>query len=278
MELGIEPEEIKILSNPDEIQYLYKDLLQSATSEISLIVSTPNALLRQGEIGIIELIKNAATDRNVKVNLIIPKYEESSRNQQSLITSSEMSEVNELPIITGNIHVRRLLPSINKTSKIKSTILLVDREFSLLIDLNDDLSENFTDAIGFASYSNSKSRIQSYNFIFDTIWRQADVYEQLKTKTLELEKLNTLQNEFINVAAHELRTPTQAILGYSDMLEQSSERNQNYEKVIARNAQRLGILASDILDVARIESQTLKLKNHLLWETQNYYKSYKGRQ
>ena len=78
-------------------------------------------------------------------------------------------------------------------------------------------------------------------------------------KTIELEKLNTVQNEFINIAAHELRTPTQVILGYSDMLEQSPERNQMYEKTIARNAHRLGLLASDILDVARIESQTLKL-------------------
>lgn len=259
MELGIEPEEIKILSNPDEIQDIYKDLLQSAKAEISLIVSTPNALVRQSEIGVIDLIKRAAIDRNVKVNLIIPKYEESSENQPSLITRSEMSEVNELRIITGNIQVRRLLPAINKTSKIKSTILLVDREFSLLIDLKDDLRENFIDAIGFASYSNSKSRIKSYNFIFDTIWRQADVYEQLETKTLELEKLNTLQNEFINVAAHELRTPTQAILGYSEMLEQSLERKQSYEKAIARNAQRLNMIANDILDVARIESQTLKL-------------------
>jgi two-component system sensor histidine kinase VicK len=259
MELGIEPEEIKILSSPDEIHDIYKDLLRTAMSEISLIVSTPNALLRQSEIGVIDLIKRAATDRNVKVNLIIPKYEESSQNHPSLITRSEMSEVNKLPMITDNIHVRRLLPSIGKSSKIKSTILLVDREFSLLIDLNDDPSTNFSDTIGFASYSNSKSRIQSYNFIFDTIWRQADVYEELEAKTLELERLNTLQNEFINVAAHELRTPTQAILGYSEMLEHSTERNQGYEKAIARNVQRLNILANDILNVARIESQTLKL-------------------
>lgn len=259
MEQGIEPEEIKILSNPDDIQHIYKDLLQSATSEISLIVSTPNALFRQQEIGIIELIKKAAIERNVKVNLVIPKYEKSSQNQPTLITRADMSEVNELPMVSNNIRVRRLLPSINKTSKIKSTILLADKESSLLIDLKDDLSQNFTDAIGFASYSNSKSRTQSYNFIFDTIWRQADVYEELEMKTIELEKLNTMQNEFINIAAHELRTPTQAILGYSDMLEQSPERNQMYEKTIARNAQRLGLLASDILDVARIESQTLKL-------------------
>ncbi len=76
---------------------------------------------------------------------------------------------------------------------------------------------------------------------------------------MELEKLTQMQNEFVNVAAHELRTPTQAILGYAEMLEKSSERNKSYEKAISRNAQRLFTLTSDILDVARIETQTLKL-------------------
>lgn len=65
-----------------------------------------------------------------------------------------------------------------------------------------------------------------------------------------------LQKEFINVAAHELRTPTQAILGYADMLEQSPSRNRQYELAISRNASRLYTLSDDILDVARIESQT----------------------
>jgi two-component system, OmpR family, sensor histidine kinase VicK len=66
MEQGIEPEEIKILSNPDDIQHLYKDLLQSAMSEISLIVSTPNALFRQQEIGIVELIKKGSNREKCK--------------------------------------------------------------------------------------------------------------------------------------------------------------------------------------------------------------------
>jgi two-component system, OmpR family, sensor histidine kinase VicK len=260
IEEGIEPEEIKILSNPVEIQKLYKNLLRTAMSEIGLIISTPNALLRQQEIGIIKLIKQASAERNVKVNLVIPKIDKSTQNQNESNTMRRgLLEVNDLPIEFRNIRVRRHLPSINQTSKIKSTILLADRQYSLLIDLKDDLKRRFNDAIGFASYSNSKSRTQSYNFIFDTIWRQADVYEQLENKTIELERLTTIQNEFINVAAHELRTPTQAILGYADMLAQSTERNRTYEVAIARNASRLYSLSSDILDLARIESQTFKL-------------------
>jgi two-component system, OmpR family, sensor histidine kinase VicK len=68
-----------------------------------------------------------------------------------------------------------------------------------------------------------------------------------------------MQNEFVNVAAHELRTPAQAIMGYSEMLEKSLERNRSYEKAIDRNAQKLFNLTSNLLDVARIETRTLKL-------------------
>lgn len=258
MEEEIEQEEIRVLTDPFEITKLYNDLLQSAMSEISLIVSTANALLRQHNIGIMGQMKIAAEQRNVQVNLAVPNFE---KQKVAKSISESLQELEELPAMSRNIHVRNYQQSINQTSKINSTILLVDRQFSLVIDSKDDLKENFMDAIGFATYSSSSSRTQSYNFIFDTIWMQAELYNQLEMRTIELEKLNTMQNEFINMAAHELRTPTQAILGYSEMLAQSESkiRIKDYENAIARNAQRLHFLASDILDVARIESQMFRL-------------------
>jgi signal transduction histidine kinase len=70
-----------------------------------------------------------------------------------------------------------------------------------------------------------------------------------------------LQREFINIAAHELRTPTQAILGYAE-LTQMPDSNLNKDEALSKimkNAKRLQSLTEDILDVTRIESQTLKL-------------------
>ncbi len=264
MEEGIESGEIKILENPEEIQQLYLNLIQSASSEISLIVATPNALLRQHKIGLTDLVKEAAIEKNVQVNLAIPRVETQKQDHFSKKISQEivvnnLQDIEQLAETSQNITVRKYLSSVYETSKIKSTLLLVDRNSSLVIDLKDDLRSSFTDAIGSATYSISKSRTQSYGFIFDTIWAQAELYRQLEFRTMELEKLTQMQNEFVNVAAHELRTPTQAILGYAEMLEKSSERNKSYEKAISRNAQRLFTLTSDILDVARIETQTLKL-------------------
>jgi signal transduction histidine kinase len=95
----------------------------------------------------------------------------------------------------------------------------------------------------------------------------------VKSKTAELEQANLslrgaieqlkdhdkMQREFINVAAHELRTPTQAIIGYSDLFYLRPDNREESIKAIARNAERLESLTRDILDVTRIEGHKLDL-------------------
>ncbi|MGI8834265.1 MAG: sensor histidine kinase [Nitrososphaeraceae archaeon] len=68
-----------------------------------------------------------------------------------------------------------------------------------------------------------------------------------------------MQREFINIASHEMKTPTQAILGTSGLLKYYPERKDELIGIIQRNAKRLQTLISNILDVTRIESQTLIL-------------------
>jgi signal transduction histidine kinase len=95
----------------------------------------------------------------------------------------------------------------------------------------------------------------------------------VKSKTAELEEVNKslqdaveqlkdhdrMQREFINVAAHELRTPIQAIIGYSDLFHLRPESREEAIKAISRNAERLERLTRDILDVTRIEGHRLDL-------------------
>ena len=92
---------------------------------------------------------------------------------------------------------------------------------------------------------------------------------QVKRRTKELEESNRqlkqqgeMQKEFINTAAHELRTPIQPILGLSEHLSQEATDPQQRKllNAITRNAKRLQRLAEDILDVSRIESQNLWLR------------------
>jgi signal transduction histidine kinase len=68
------------------------------------------------------------------------------------------------------------------------------------------------------------------------------------------------------MAAHELRTPIQPILGLADILgskKGSIEQYQEYISIISRNARRLKLLTEDILDVARIDGKSLELRNNV---------------
>jgi signal transduction histidine kinase len=83
--------------------------------------------------------------------------------------------------------------------------------------------------------------------------------KQLASANEQLTMHDKMQKEFINIAAHELRTPTQAITGFSELLEMEPERSESFAGPIIRNAKRLQRLTNDILDVTRIESQSLSL-------------------
>jgi signal transduction histidine kinase len=79
----------------------------------------------------------------------------------------------------------------------------------------------------------------------------------------ELKVHDKLQREFINVASHEIKTPIQAILTFSQLLQRYPERQTEFTPAISRNSLRLQRLSNDILDVAKIESRSLKLKKEI---------------
>jgi signal transduction histidine kinase len=95
----------------------------------------------------------------------------------------------------------------------------------------------------------------------------------INSRTVELKKANNylisineqlkvhdkMQNEFINIASHEMKTPTQSILLHSNLLFAQPEIREESIEAIRRSATRLQRLTNDILDVTRIESHTLKL-------------------
>ena len=92
--------------------------------------------------------------------------------------------------------------------------------------------------------------------------RTADLKTANDSLALANEQLKVhdkMQQEFINVASHEMKTPTQAILGYSKLIRRHPEKREVMMEAIARNASRLQRLTNDILDVTRIETQSLKL-------------------
>jgi signal transduction histidine kinase len=110
---------------------------------------------------------------------------------------------------------------------------------------------------------------ESFNSMVDSIRnhvrRQNDLTKKLKESYDQIQVTQKMQEEFIDVAAHELRTPIQPILGLSDLLQkkiQDEEQSQLLD-IVVRNAKRLERLTEDILDVSRIESHLMQLRKEV---------------
>ena len=274
IEQGLEPDIIEVIQNPAKTAKLYLDLIKNAAREILLIFPTTNAITRQNSVGALQLLKQAAEQNKVNVRLLMPSIGDSDNNRMSFSNPDYTSKNS----VTDYSNIKRLLLSnalgnnidirhIKKASETKATILIVDRRYSLVIELRDDNESSFEQAIGFSTYSTSRPGVLSYISIFESLWVQTQLYEQLTDSNEHLALANEqlkihdrMQREFINIASHEMKTPTQAILGMSGLLKYYPERRDELIEIIQRNAKRLQALTSDILDVTRIESQTLKLE------------------
>jgi two-component system, OmpR family, sensor histidine kinase VicK len=264
IEEGIEPEVIETIRNPFEIQKIAFELVKSARDEILLVFSTANAFHRQERTGMIKLLKEAAAGRRVQIRILTPIDDLIKGTVQKLIR--EQQQQNQ-----PRIDIR----FIGRFSQTKIRILVVDKTSSLVVELKDDTKESSYEAMGLATYSNSKSTVLSYVSIFETLWMQTELYEQLVESNNGLAKAyeqleaaneqlkvhEKMQKEFINVASHELRTPIQPILGLSEVLYAKIKDTGQRQLLdtITRNAKRLQRLTDDILDVTKIESQSLKL-------------------
>ena len=90
-----------------------------------------------------------------------------------------------------------------------------------------------------------------------------------------------MQKEFINTAAHEFRTPIQPILGLTQLIRSKTNDKEHIEllDIVIKNTKKLKKLAEDILDVSRIESNSLNLNKeifeiyYIIFDIINNYKN-----
>ncbi len=251
-----------VIEDPRAVKSTYLDLINSAKDEILLILSSPAALAREEKIGVIESLMGASVDRDVKVKILLPLLKE---DEKKLIGTLE-------EIKTLGIEVRTPVRQKDQISRI--TILIIDKKKSLIFEVKDEFSQSFIDATKSGVFSTSEPRVLSYVFIFNSLWDQSELYDQLQETNVKLEAAyeqlqdhERMQKDFINMAAHELRTPTQSLLGLAELMEEQVEETKEHKievtkaeiEMLIRGAKRLHRLSSDIIDVIRIESQSLSL-------------------
>jgi two-component system sensor histidine kinase VicK len=247
IEEGVELEKTHVIQDPRIIQKLFVDMVKSVQHEVLLILPTVNAFLREHRMGIIQLLMQAARDRSVNVRILTPTNDVVDNVLNNMALSYQEDGVKK-----NDFDLRSINMSSEETAVSTVTIVVVDKKESLVFEKTDDKKENFVEAVGFATYSNSKPTVMSYVSIFKNLWRQVELYEQLKTH-------DKMHKEFINIASHEMKTPTQAIIGYADLIQKHPEKREEMMQAISRNAVRLQRLTNDILDVTRIDSNTLNL-------------------
>jgi hypothetical protein len=128
--------------------------------------------------GVMPLAIQAARERNVKVRILMPANN---------VLEQKVQQLKEY-CTSDTIDVRY----IEQMSETKATILVVDRKDSMVMELKDDSKSTFAEAIGLSTHSNSKARVLSYVAIFENLWKQAELYEKLKT--------HDKMQEFIHIA------------------------------------------------------------------------------
>lgn len=252
---GIEIADIEIIQNPKAAITKVWKLVKSAKQENLVLFSSIKAFQRQIQMGLLELLKEVALSNKIKIRILLPKTLEGSSNN---IVNQALKELE-------NTHPHQIdLRLVEESIPIRISISIIDRKECMIIETKDDSKDDSFHAAGSSVYSNSKAIALSYASIFETLWIQTETYEKLKA-------YSKMQREFINNAAHELRTPIQPILGITEILRFGGEHDKISGKqklnesldIILRNARRLSELADNVLSVSLIESQSLKLEKEL---------------
>lgn len=257
IEEGVDSEGIEIIQNPVEIQNLGYNLVKSANDEILVIFASSSSLQPDEDktkvAGLIQLLKEAITQRGVKVRIVAPKDDFIEESLKGLLPVVEEMKGQKLDQKEELVTIRFVEPQLQT----KVSVLVVDRKFSLAVEQKEETRHGSVyGVVGLATYSNSKATVLSYASIFETLWKQTEMYEQLKTH-------DRMQKEFINIAAHELRNPIQPLVLSSESLK-GSMPDEERVSIVIRNAKKLQTLANEILDITKIESKTLKLNKEIV--------------
>ena len=233
IEEGLAPEFFEVINDHDKAAQTLVELAKSVKKEALLFLPNDKSLVRVERLGLIGYVVKASQS-GATVKIICQLSEVNAE-----IVRSISEEAPEIQVLNGN--------------NSPFGMYVADGEKFIIAELRNPDAEVLTESIGFMVYSNRKTSVDSFKSIFELLWNERTINEELK-------KAFRMQREFTNIASHELRTPVQAILGMSGLLRKYPEKEDEIIEVIQRNAKRLQTLIDDVLDVTRIESQTFQLK------------------
>lgn len=252
IEEGIEPEFVEVITDGIKAANLMVDFAKSVRKEAQVILSQPKTMEQAEKLGMLDHLVHAANSYGAEIRVISPITEENSNLAREIMNQAPNIQILAGPVSTVGLFIQ-------------------NEERYFIAEDKDPNAAEASEATSRIIYSNSKNGVKSFKSFFETLWKQSQLYEQLRIANEKLILHDNMQKEFINIAAHELRTPIQPILVTTELLDlqfSSEQEKAKKEKgeitrdelaILVRNAKRLERLSSNILDIARIESGTLHL-------------------
>jgi two-component system, OmpR family, sensor histidine kinase VicK len=232
IEQGIEPEFVEVITDGNKAAQFIVEFAKSVKNEAQLLLPHDKTMVIVDKLGIWDYLILASME-GAGIRIICPLSEENLQ-----IGKRISSRAPNIKILDGQ--------------NSDAILFIVDNKKYFRAEDKDPYAADASDAISVMMYSNSKKGVNSFRTFFDLLWKETELYEQLKVH-------DKMQKEFINIASHEMKTPTQAILVLSRLLQSHPEKREEMIQAICRNAIRLQKLTNDILDVTRIETHTLNL-------------------
>jgi two-component system sensor histidine kinase VicK len=181
IEKGELPEIIEVIHDTNEAQHLAKKLVSAAKKEVLIIFSSSNAFIRQANA---TKVFNVEDSRNVNIIILTPMNEVAKVMAKDLESQSTQ------------IQIRAIDPSSRSTV----SAVIVDRTFSIAVELKDDSKSTPQEAIGTSIYSTSKSTVLSVS-LFESLLKLTELYEESQSKlsdtTDELESMKKYVKEVL---------------------------------------------------------------------------------
>jgi two-component system, OmpR family, sensor histidine kinase VicK len=230
---------VQIIRDPAQIQSLFVDLAGRAKTSLALLMPSTNAFVREQRIGVVAEIFEASS-RGVKIRILSP-----------LNTSLEvgLASLNADLAVRGAAISYRSLPEASTPNTV--TVLIVDDLESLVIEQKKNASLDFAEAVGAATYSNSKSTVLSNVRFFDSLWEEVGILN----KESRSRKVSELWQDILS---HDIKNYNQIVSMNAEILGEE----------IPNNSRKLMEAASLIEGVVKAGGEAANIKRLELAKTE----------
>ncbi|HSA75643.1 MAG TPA: HAMP domain-containing sensor histidine kinase, partial [Candidatus Nitrosocosmicus sp.] len=270
---GQEEQKTELIRNSEEFDKRILQIIESTKHDVMLILGSSNALNQSLNNKAFEAFNSLVKEKSVRIRILlsIPLSSHSEIQLDKEQGQEEEEDVRYIRKIRNYIQNSMyrvqfdLIDNKHYNNEAEGmSVLVVDRTKVFCWESNKLLYEN-SKSTSLAIYSNSRPLVSSYSSIFESLWSGTQLYNDLKKAYAKISNSERLYKEFVDITAHELRTPIQAIMGYSEMALETRDKGprtnesqyiRHFEKIF-KNSYRLNRLLEDFLSVTRIENNLL---------------------